>query len=321
MYDTVNMVLTQEDVRDVNFLEECAPYLDTDGLVYHERNGQPFVTGQIGNLGFSINPNKLWLKTGSICKWMLGDNYQRMTRLEAEQAIERLSDRLHIPMERAIVTRLDVGLTIPVNEPVANYLCHLGTLKYGKRFEQPDSVYYYRHGQDEVLHFYDKNKQQREAHESIPEQYKRNNMLRYEHRYKRHLPKLLGVDKVTAEMLYDVLFFSSVINRWAGAFREINKINDTELNFRVMRTSTQMSKMAMLALIEKCGGVLNLLAQISECQKKGVLTSKVAYGMRRKVSAVSHIDDDLVVKNEAIAELDCKISEATEGISNYSSLL
>ena len=121
MLDTVNFKLTQAEVEGVDFLNEITPYLNPEGVAFHDYNGQQVVTGKTGNLSVSISPYQVRVKDGSLCKWMLGDNYQVMGRADIKRAVERLSDTLHLPMDRAIITRLDVGLSIPVREPNANY--------------------------------------------------------------------------------------------------------------------------------------------------------------------------------------------------------
>lgn len=311
MYDSIKFNLTAADVDGVDFLAEIPPYLDPDGYGEHDYSGKQSVTGKVGNLSVSITPNQVSVKNGSLCKWMLGDNYQTMTRRDTQRAVERLSDTLHLPMDRATITRLDVGCTIMVEEPIQIYLNHLGKLKYAKRSTiEDETLYYYRHRRTEVLCFYDKNREQRANGEPIPELYDGKNALRYEQRYEANLPKLLGVKPVTAALLYDERFYRMLLTRWRGTYREINKINETQPAPRFMDTVKNLYRMGILALAEKNGGKLELMAYFDECQKRGKLSATQKHRLIKAVEEAFKVESGFAVPCEAIAELDKKVSDA-----------
>ena len=310
MLDTVNFKLTQAEVEGVDFLNEITPHLNPEGVAFHDYNGQKVVTGKTGNLSVSISHYQVRVKEGSLCKWMLGDNYQVMGRADIKRAVERLSDTLHLPMDRAIITRLDVGLSIPVKEPTVNYFNHLGVLNYAQRLQQPHSLYYHRHRQAERLCFYDKNREQRDNREAIPELYRDCNVLRYEQRYMARLPSLLGVAQVTGAMLYDEGFYISLLDRWRDAYRAIRKVNDITLNFQVMKTKRDLHTMGVLAMVERVGGEIEMIAQINEAQKRGDLTAKQAFDLRQAVKSACKVRDGLTAPTKVITELDKKIAEA-----------
>lgn len=310
MLDTVNFKLTQAEVEGVDFLNEITPYLNPEGVAFHDYNGQQVVTGKTGNLSVSISPYQVRVKDSSLCKWMLGDNYQAMGRGDIKRAVERLSDTLHLPMDRAIITRLDVGLSIPVRHPTACYFNHLGVLNYAQRLQQPHSLYYHRHSQAERLCFYDKNREQRDHREAIPDLYQDCNVLRYEQRYMARLPHLLGVAAVTGAMLYDEGFYISLLNRWREAYQAIRKINEITLNFQAMRNKQQLYKMGVLAMVEQMGGEVEMIAHINEAQKRGDLTAKQAFDLRQAVKDACKVREGITAPSEAITELDKKIAEA-----------
>ena len=310
MVDTVNFKITQVEAKGGNFIDEITPFLDTDSLAFHEYGNNTVVTGNIDNLKISISPFQVKVKDGSLCKWMLGDNYQAMGRGDIKRAIERLSDTLHLPMTRAIITRLDVGLTIPVKEPTANYFNHLGVLRYAQRLQQPNSLYYHRHSQAERLCFYDKNKEQRERRDEIPDIFKDCNVLRYEQRYMKRLPTLLKVEQVTGALLYDETFYIELLNRWRDTFKEINKTHELTLNIKEMRTKKDLNRMGIIALAERVGGELEMISQINEAQKRGDLTAKQALDLRKAIKDACKSGKGLTVPNEAMAELEKKIVDA-----------
>lgn len=309
MLDTVIFKQTRAEVEGVDFLNEIAPNLNPEGLCVRRYDWGEVVTGRVDGLNVSITPYQVRV-SGSVCKWMLGDNYQAMGRGDIKRAVERLSDTLCLPMESATITRLDVGLSIPVREPTHNYLNHLGVLNYAQRLQQPNSLYYHRHRQAERLCFYDKNREQRDHREPVPDLYRDTNVLRYEQRYMARLPHLLGVAEVTAAMLYDERFYISLLNRWREAYQAIRKVNEITINLQAMKTKRDLQTMGVLALVEQWGGEVEMIAHITEAQKRGDLTAKQAFDLRQAVKDACKVRAALTAPSEAISELDKKIAEA-----------
>lgn len=309
MFDTVVFKLTRTEVEGVDFLSEVAPLLNPEDMCVWQNRQCEGVTGNLHGLRVSITPMRLKV-SGSICKYMLGDNYQAMGRADMCQAVKQLSDTLSLPMERATITRLDVGLSMPMREPPENYFSHLGVLRYAVRLQQPHSLYYYRHRATERLCFYDKNREQRDNREPIPEIYRDKNVLRYEQRYMGHLPKRLNVPSVTADMLYDERFYISLLNRWRDAYKDIRKINDVTPNFKVVKPGKYFQRFAILTTVEKYGGEEAMRALIDNARKRGDLTPVEAYRLREQIAKAYDVKAGFTTPSEAINELDKKISEA-----------
>jgi hypothetical protein len=306
MYDTVNLRLLQTDAGKVDFLSETPCYLEKIGE--HFYNGDTFITGDLNGLKVSINRSQIKIKDGSLCKWYLGDNFQTMGRGDTERAIEALSDILHLPMSKAMVTRLDIAQNMIVKHPPNVYLNHLGNLRYTKRLQEPNGLYYIQTGGR--ICFYDKIKEQKKHREEIPELYNYRNVLRYEQRYTTRIANQLNVSEVTAATLYNETFYIQLLNRWIETYKAIQKINDITLNFEAMRTKQQLYKMGVLSLIELTGGQVQMIEQINEAQKRGDLSKKQAFDLRQAVNDACKIKDGLTVPNDAIKELDKKISDA-----------
>ena len=307
MFDSVNFRITQAEVSGVDFLSETPCYLD-DVAEHQFSSGLVAVTGKAGGLKVSLNRFQVKVCDGSLCKWYLGNNYKAMGRRDTQRAIEMLSDTLHLPMGKATVYRLDIAQNFICKHPPEVYINHLGVLKYATRLLNDGSVYYQRAGN--VLCFYDKNREQKSKRETVPELYEGRNVLRYEQRYTQHLARQLNVPEVTGALLYDEAFYMGLLNRWCDTYRDIQKINDITLNFQAMKTKQELYKMGVLSLIEQAGGQLEILEQISEAQKRGDLTKKQAYDLRQAVNDACKIREGLTMPNEAIQELDKKISQA-----------
>ncbi len=306
MFDTVNFRLTADEVGAVSFIEETPCHLTDVG--FHDYGGSTFVTGNLNGLKVVANQWQVKVKDGSLCKWFLGNNYQSMGRADVQQAIERLSDLLHLPMSRASVTRLDVGCNLITQQPTEVYYNHLGVLAYAKRLQQPNSLYYVK--RDERLCFYDKNREQRAKREAVPELYNGRNVLRLEQRYMCRLPSVLKVPAVTGASLYDEAFYIMLLNRWRDTYKAIRKINDTLLNFSIMKTRRDLQRLGILTLIDSVGGELAFISQINEARQRGEITPKQAHDLREAVKQAGTLKDGLTIKNEAIKELDKKVNEA-----------
>ena len=238
----------------------------------------------------------------------MGDNLQTMGRKDTERAVEKLSDLLHLPMDKAQVTRIDVSQNFIMKHPPSVYLQHLGVLKGAARLEEPNTLYYRK--QDRGLCFYDKAREQKAKRETLPELFEGRNVLRYEQRYTGRLAKHLGVQEVRASMLYDEAFYIDLLNRWRDDYKAIQKINDVQLNFDCMRNKKDLNRMGLLSLVERVGGLNAMMNQITEAQQQGKLNRKQAFDLRQAIKEACAVKDGLVVENEAIAELNKKVIEA-----------
>lgn len=309
MYDSVNLRLLQSDVADVSFLEETATHLQDVGE-HQYGNDSIVLTGRLGGLKISLNEYQLKIKDGSLCKWFLGDNFQTMGRGDVQRAIEKLSDTLHLPVDKATVTRLDVAQNFICKHPPFVYLNHLGALRYATRLQEPSGLYYQQTGGR--LCFYDKNKEQKSKREPIPPLYQNRNVLRYEQRYTQRLATQFNVVNVTGALLYDETFYIEVLKRWRDTYYNIKKINDVTLNFSQMKSKQQLYKMGVLSLVKQAGGELYFMEQIDEAQNSGELTRKQAYDLRQAVKEACKVESGLTVQNEAIKELDRKVADAVK---------
>ena len=307
MYDTVNLRLTADNARGVSFIEETPCYLSDVGTHQYD-DGEVTVTGYLDGLRVTVNRLQVKVKDGSLCKWYLGDNFKSMGRRDVQEAFERLSDELHLPMSKAAVTRLDVACNLIMQHSIDNYINHLGVLAYSKRLLQPNGVYYSK--ANEQLTFYDKNREYRSKGYPIPELYQGRNVLRYEMRLIHRLAAVLGVSAVTGATLYDEAFYSSVLKRWKDSYNAIQKINDIQLKFNAMRGKQGLYRFGVVALIEHFGGEVSFLNQISEAQGRGEIDRKQAHDLRNAVKRALQEREDLTVKSESVNELTKKVAEA-----------
>ncbi len=308
MIDTVNLRLPKEMAQGVNFMEEIPCYV-SDVSEHHYEDGT-VIMGKIKGLKVTITDQQVKLNEGSLCKWYLGDNYQVMGRGDTQGAIEELSDTLHLPMEKARVTRLDIACNIITNYPVSVYFNHLGELKHTNRLSQPNGILY--KGSNQCVCIYDKNKEQQDQdnEELIPELYRDRNVLRIEVRCLKRLSKQFHVEAVTAAMLYDEAFYIQMVDWWYSKYQSIEKINDIMPNFTDMKTKHELYMMCLRAKVQDFGGEMAFIQQLKEAQQRGELTAKQAHDLKMAVKTACNSASDCVVKSDAITELDKRVKEA-----------
>ena len=131
-------------------------------------------------------------------------------------------------------------------------------------------------------------------------------------RFTSRVATRLNVAEVTGALLYDENLYIRLLNGWRDDYKSIQKLNDITLNFQAMRTKQDRYKMGLLGLIEKAGGQMEMLKQITEAQKRGELTSKQAYDARQDVNNACSIRESISAPNEAIQELDKKVNETVK---------
>lgn len=312
MYDTIHMRLSSYDMHGVDFLSEIPCYLDA----YEERrpsNGGTYIKGSVGGLLVTINRELLTIK-GSLCKYYLGDNFQTLERADTKRAIEQLSNTLHIPLDEAIITRLDLAQTFEMQHPPELYLPHLGEYSRFNRLVQPHSLYYTTEAKKLIL--YDKAREAKDKGTTIPDSYKGKYLLRYEQRYTERLATSLKVDRVTAAMLSDEQFYNYLVKEWVAAYRRIKKLNEITMNMDDVKGRKELDLLGRLALIERMGGELEALAKIQERYKMGELTRKQASSMKQAIKEASRCSKLGVTASPLIGELDSKIDEVAETANN-----
>ncbi|MDR1780337.1 MAG: hypothetical protein LBR50_06375, partial [Tannerella sp.] len=185
----------------------------------NERAGYSY-SGKSGDYFINVSQRGIYL-SGSLAKNYFGDNLHTLTRRDAEQAIEQLSDNLHLNIDAARVTRLDVSTIIPTKRPPADYYSHLGDKPRFKRIQATTDTLYYDNRQRQII-FYDKTKEATAKGVVIPEIWQGCNLLRYELRYRQRLNKQLNTD-LTAGKLYETEFYRAVIQSWYNEFKTIQK--------------------------------------------------------------------------------------------------
>lgn len=306
MYDNTDLTLPREEARGIDLLKDVPGKLTKLNKTVFE-NGAVSFTGYLESMKVRVSERAVKVIDSSLCKWYLGDNFQVLSRGDTRQAIEKLGDLLHLPMDRATVTRIDVAQNFIMNYEKAMYFDHLGTLQYFQRFQQQNGLYY--SNSTKTLVFYEKAHEQLVKGQTIPELYNGRCVLRYENRYKRRLLQEFNLPELRAAKLYEAGFYCDLVNRWRSNYENIKKINEIQIDYSIVRTKKQFSNLTILNYIKQRGGELQVIGEIKDAYKKGDLNKKQAYDLRVQVEQACKADL-LTSSSDVILELNQKVKEA-----------
>jgi hypothetical protein len=303
MIDTVTLWLETRDALGVKFLG------DAREQVSHE-TGEVRVFGIYRNFRVHCNGSGISLK-GSLSKYELGDNLQRLTRGKVQMAIERLCDETLLNWKRAKVYRLDVGTCLVLKQPCSNYLRGLGELPRYQRCEQGENGLLYLTSA-KALSFYDKVREVRRKQERLPSVFEGLNLLRYEIQFRNRLKDVFKVPEIFAETLYDENFYIHALSLWKDAYFAIQKQGKLKFNREMlvgMNVKKLESSLAAIALREL--GEREVLAMIQAARRDGSLTKIQAARLRAKVRELATLPA-IIEPSEAMLELDAKVKQAVQ---------
>jgi hypothetical protein len=196
------------------------------------------------------------------------------------------------------------------------YYNHLGEMASCKRVpvingsNGMEGLYYYKNNKSGLAVFYNKIKEQKSKRQPIPELFQNRNVLRYEQRYTRLLPKIFNVECVTTTMLYNERFYKNIVDMWGTNYKSIQKINDLILNFEEVKGKKELYMLGVKLLVEQQGGEIATIEQINEMNKMGKINKKTAFDLRKAIKEACNIKSSITVPNDIILELDKKVNEA-----------
>lgn len=194
-------------INDVEFEDvEARLALSPSGI---DKDGSFKYASTIKNLKFTYAGRRLKI-TGSLHKCRKGNNYSLFTYEEAKNVLRELSDIIGIPLNRFVVTSMELGLNIQLDKDVANYLHTIYNyksnpmtpLKGTSRLKGYKCVF-----SEYSIKFYDKTfeaiKKGRIKREEVP-----TNLLRYEIQLSRKQLKSLGFTNVSGKKLLSPLHYT-----------------------------------------------------------------------------------------------------------------
>jgi hypothetical protein len=301
MYDSVNLWLPNNKAGDFN----CSKIIQRlSGVTEHSKDdGQVYISGHLNNYRVILSEQGVSLK-GSLAKYFLPDNFHTLTRSDSFRAIEMMADELCLPIQNAIISRIDFAQNLLMDFEPEAYYYFLGDCQHYKRQPQSKSLYYSNGLRQKV--FYNKAAEGRAKGLILPDIWFGQNVLRYELRLTSRLPKQLNKSTVTASCLSDEKFYMAVFDKWAAEYEGINKLHSINFNLSDMNSPKDFWKQINLMAINMFGQD-KIMQEIENLRHQKAFDKPEYYSrLKREVKELCKTPA-MTTKSDLIAELDKKI--------------
>lgn len=304
MYDTVNFWV---DGGMITYNpENIGQYLQNPKDIYDRDNNTHHLEGYIGSYFVKIYDNRGISLMGSLSTYYLPSNTYTLTLSTTKNAIEKLSDELHVDIKNAKVTRVDVSTVIPTTQPPSYYYPYLGDKPYFVRLLATKDTLYYKTQKRNII-FYDKIKDAIQRGAEIPTEYLNENLLRYEVRYMKELKRQLKTStNVTGALLTNSDFYYSIIQNWKNEFDSIQKLNSIITMTENIKTPKDAVNVLIATLIQQQGGqkIINEFMNHLKCTQT---FPDAKYYTRAKNSLNEYLKLPNGMGNEPIREIEKSI--------------
>ncbi len=305
-----NIKLSLPRCRD---MPDISGYLDNGNENCSMKTGEVSVYGNVENIkvtqyfgGYSIQ--------GSLPKFLYGNNVCQLTRKEVGLAIEKLSDRLHLPLDDADITKIEVGANICLAKQHTAYTRLLGDMPRMQRVSMADSLYYQGSGRvyPRQYYFYDKVAEVKKHGGTMPQGLEAANMMRYEMRLNGRLPFQLSIPEFKGSTLQDRVVYQELINRWLNGYLSIHKLVNMEDEHLKKGMSVKEAQEVFIAQQIAKGGssmIDEFIAKLkqNECFDNRLYYNRVKSNLQKLASKTK-----LSVDNGDIEELTAKVKQIAQ---------
>ena len=307
MYDKVKFwVMRTRATPDVSkFLDKAKDQID------HE-TGEVCTFGSLEGLKVTIYTGGISI-IGSLAKFLYPNNVYPLNRHSTAQAIEKLSDSLHLSVEAATVSGLEFGQAFVMKYPVESYLSKLGNMPKLLRYHFDVGTLYYKprgKQQPKVFAFYDKKADAMAKGMALPVGFKDANLLKYEMRLNGRLPQQMGVPEVTASTLSESGFYRQMVKRYQDSYFSISKQNQIKTDvMSEIKTVSDAFDVLVARLINQSDQT-QIAAFLEELKEAKVFEDRINYArLRKKIQAVA-AKAGVTVSDDLVKELDDEIKNA-----------
>ena len=305
-----NIKLSLPRCRD---MPDISGYLDNGNENCSMKTGEVSVYGNVENIkvtqyfgGYSIQ--------GSLPKFLYGNNVCQLTRKEVGLAIEKLSDRLHLPLDDADITKIEVGANICLAKQHTAYTRLFGDMPRMQRVSMADSLYYKGSGKvhPRQYYFYDKVAEVKKSGGTMPQGLEAANMMRYEMRLNGRLPFQLSIPEFKGSTLQDRVVYQELINRWLNGYLSIYKLVNMEDEHLKKGMSVKEAQEVFIAQQIAKGGssiIDEFIAKLkqNECFDNRLYYNRVKSNLQKLASKTK-----LSVDNGDIEELTAKVKQIAQ---------
>lgn len=306
MYDKIKLWV------DMAALGQCgtvAKYLDSAKQVADLKTGEVSTFGNLEGLKVSIYVGGLSI-VGSLPKYLYGSNVYPLDRQTTKTALEKVGDRLHIPIAEAVVTGMEFGTNFLMKHRVSDYLSKLGNMPRLNRYNFEPSMLYYKGAgkrQPKVFAFYDKIAEATAKGIDYPENLQGANLLKYELRLNGRLPQQLAVQEVRASTLTKKAFYRTMVKRYQDSYFSISKQNQVKTNIMSeIKTVSDAFGVFVARLINQTDQT-QIGDFMEELKGAGIFEDrKNYYRLKKKIQEVAS-KASLSVSDELVKELDDEV--------------
>lgn len=281
MYDTTTMTLAAYQAPNVDFLAEVPCYLSDVAEIV--KPSGVVVCGQLDALKVKVFPDAVRIGDASLCRYFLGSNTKTLTRTDTRQAVEKISDTLHLDVSQASVKRLDAGINVKLPHDVSSYLALLDYTPKYTRIEVAPTTIEYRQGAVgryyNQMAFYDKGKEVQAKRAKQTDIKEDDNVLRIERRFLKRIPQQFGMKDVTASSLYTEAFYNDIGRRLYDGYKAIRK-HTTPPAYTATASLKEVRQLGLYYLMEDAGGLDAVVKSIKSRQQSKELTKKQAHDLR-----------------------------------------
>ena len=265
------------------------------------------------------------LLNGSLPKLLKQSNIYFLTIEEAKQAIEYLSDSLHVDIAKGIIKSLHIAGNIQTDYKPTVYYPFLGEKEGFSRigtYEKKGTLYYQQASKAIEVYFYDKIKQIQKTKAIIPDEFSGGNLLRFEVRFNKPQQQFKISKQPRVKLLWERDFSINSVELWRQQYSSINKINPKSNEYgnnnnliSIFMNNTKKYKhftdVALAVMLQQFGGgqsavdsVIALLKAMNYYQNPSQYTREKAR-LKRILAEQTTIDN----KNDLITELETKIND------------
>lgn len=271
-------------------------------------------TGEIRTFG-SLDGLKVSVFTGgisiigSLSKYLYSNNIYPLDRHSTAEAVEKLSDNLHLNISDAKITGLEFGTQFVMRHKPEDYIRKLGEMPRLQRYHfEVGTLYYKPRGkqQPKVFVFYDKKADAVAKGMTLPDGLSDANLLKYEMRFNQRLPQQLGVPEVTALTLSDKEFYRQMVRRYQDCYFSISKQNQVKTNImNEIKTVSDAYDVLVARLINQSDQTL-ITAYLEELKEAKTFEDRKSYTrLKKKIQDVAAKAD--LGSDELVKELDNEI--------------
>ena len=305
MYDKLKLWIDRMDIEEVfssipNYLTKATEQID-------RQTGETKVFGYLDGLKVSIYCSGVSV-IGSLSKYYYPNNIYPLDRHTTKDALVKLGDGLHADVSKANVTGLEFGTVLLLSHSVPEYLQRLGDMPYPlHRYHFEPETLYYKTGnkqQPVTYAFYDKIAEARKDGLQLPVGFEGQNLLKYEIRLNRRLPKQLNVPEVKASTLYERTFYKHLMQRWQNDYFSIKKQKQVITNVMDKIQTVTDAFNVYVARLMAASNKDDVAGFIEELKDNKVFKNRSDYNrLKKKIQEVSS-KAGLMVSDELIKELD-----------------